>query len=209
MDQLQIDVHVPEGDVDRITRGQAVEVKGPGADEGLALSGRVEAVHLTPNSEHGAVFYKAIVDVKNERDAATRAWQLRPGMTANVDVQVRVHDSVWMMPAAALTFQLDPVAQTEAARAKLMRWQERKDRDGWRPVWTAGADGKPWPIFVRTGGRDAKGETGVQSADFTEVLEWDSEMQPIAPRDDKAYPKVITAAPPPKPSWFVLPKIKL
>ena len=62
---------------------------------------------------------------------------------------------------------------------------------------------------ARTGGRDAKGETGVQSADYTEVLEWDAEVQPIPPRDERAYPQVITAAPPPKPSWFVLPKIKL
>jgi HlyD family secretion protein len=209
MDQLQIDVHVPEGDVTRIRRGQTAEVKGPGADDAAALSGRVEAVHLTPSSERGAVFYEAVVGVRNDRDSATRAWRLRPGMTANVDVQVRVHDPVWKMPASALTFQPDPAAQTEAARAKLARWQEMKDRDWWRPVWVLGADRKPQPIFVRTGGRDAKGETGVQSADYTEVLEWDAEVQPIPPRDERAYPQVITAAPPPKPSWFVLPKIKL
>ncbi len=208
MDQLQIDVHVPEGDVERIARGQAVTVKGPGADDGPTLAGRVEAVHLTPSSEHGAVFYKAVVGVRNDRDPVTRAWRLRPGMTANVDVQVRVHDAVWKMPAAALSFPLDPVGQTEMARAKLARWQEMKDRDWWRPVWTPGADGKPWPIFVRTGGRDAKGESGVQSADFTEVLEWDPEIQPVPPRDG-AVPQVITAAPAPKPAWFVLPKIKL
>ena len=208
LDRMQVEVQVAEGDVAKIARDLTADVKGPGGDAGPAFEGRVEDVRLTPISEHGAVFYRAVVGVRNERDAATHEWRLRPGMTADVDVLLRVHDPGWKMPAAALTFQLDPSAQTDAAKAKLARWQSMKDHDQWRPVWVIGADRKPQPIFVRTGGRDAKGQTGVQTAEFSEVLEWDPEFQPN-PADSNAYPRVIIAAPPPKRSFFSMPKVKL
>ena len=108
--------------------------EGTGRRPGPAFEGRVEEVRLTPINEHGAVFYRALVGVRNERDAATHEWRLRPGMTADVDVLLRVHDPVWKVPAAALTFQLDPVAQTEAAKAKLGAGRRERPRR-WRPVW--------------------------------------------------------------------------
>jgi HlyD family secretion protein len=209
LDQLQIEVQVAESDVGRIARGQAAEVKGPGADAGPKFAGRVEEVRLTPTTEHGAVFYKAVVAVRNERDAATNVWRLRPGMTADVDVVLRVHDSVWTIPAAALTFQVDPSEQTAAAKAKLAHWQAMKDHDQWRPVWVLGADRKPQPILVRTGGRDAHGETGVQTAESSEALEWDPEVRPPDPADPGGYPKLIIAAPAAKRAFFSLPKVKL
>ncbi len=209
LDQMQVEVQVAEADVAKIARGQTADVKGPGGDSGPAFEGHVEEVRLAPISERGAVFYRALVGVRNERDAATHEWRLRPGMTADVDVLLRVHDPVWKVPAAALTFQLDPSAQTEAAKTKLARWQTMKDHDQWRPVWVIGADRKPWPIFVRTGGRDDRGETGVQTAEFSEVLEWDPDLQPLNPADPNTYPHVIIAAPPPKRSFFSMPKVKL
>jgi HlyD family secretion protein len=211
LEQMQVELQVSEGDVAKIARGQTADVMGPGSDPGPAFAGRVEDVRLTPISEHGAVFYKAVIAVQNERDPATHDWRLRPGMTANVDVLLRVHDSVWKVPAAALSFQFDPVLQSEAAKAKLARWQAMKDHDQWRPVWTPGAgpDRRPWPILVRIGGRDARGETGVQTAEFSEVLEWDPEMQPPDPKDEGTYPQVIIAAPQPKRSFFTMPKVKL
>ena len=209
LEQLQIDVQVAEGDVGRVARGQDADVKGPAGDDEPAFAGRVADVRLTPSSEHGAVFYKAVVEVRNERDAATHEWRLRPGMTANVDIRLRVHDPVWKMPAAALTFQPDPAALTDAARAKLARWQEMKNHEWWRPAWAPGADHKPWPVFVRTGGRNAQGETGIQTAEYTEVLEWDPETHAPAPDGEAPYARFIIAAPPPPRSFFSLPKIKL
>lgn len=209
LDRMRIEVQVAEGDVDRIARGQMAEVKGPGADEGPTFPGQVEDMHLTPISEHGAVFYKAVVEVQNQRDPVTRDWRLRPGMTADVDVLVRVHEPVWKMPAAALTFQVEQAIQSEAARAKLARQQTVKNHEWWRPVWILGAGGKPWPIFVRTGGRDARGDLGVQTAEFSEVLEWDPEIELPDPANHAAYPKFIIAAPPAKRSLFTLPKVKL
>ncbi len=209
LDQMQVEVQVAEADVSKVARGQSADVRGPGGDSGPTFEGRVEEVRLTPIGERGAVFYRAVVGVRNERDAATHEWRLRPGMTADVDVLLRVHDPVWKVPAAALTFQLDPSAQTDAAKAKLARWQSMKDHDLWQPAWVIGADRKPWPIFVRIGGRDAQGETGVQTAEFSEVLEWDPDLTPPNPADPNTYPRVIIAAPPPKRSFFTLPKVKL
>lgn len=209
LEQMRIDVQVAEGDVGRVTRGQTAEVKGPGGDDRPAFAGRVEDVRLTPSAEHGAVFYTVVVGVRNERDADTHDWRLRPGMTANVDILLRVHEAVWKMPVAALTFQPDPSLQSDAARAKLARWQQRKDAESWRTVWVLGADRKPWPLFVRTGGRDARGQTGIQTTEYSEVLEWDPDVPSPSADDEASYPRVVIAAPPPKRSFFTPPKIKL
>lgn len=75
-------------------------------------------------------------------------------------------------------------------------------------MWVLGADRKPWPLFVRTGGRDAQGQTGIQTAEYSEVLEWDPEVRPPSADDEASYPRVVIAAPPPKRSFFTLPKIK-
>ena len=209
LEQMRIDVQVAEGDVGRVTRGQTAEVKGPGGDDRPAFAGRVEDVRLTPSAEHGAVFYTVVVGVRNERDADTHDWRLRPGMTANVDILLRVHEAVWKMPVAALTFQPDPSLQSDAARAKLARWQQRKDAESWRTVWVLGADRKPWPLFVRTGGRDARGQTGIQTTEYSEVLEWDPDVPSPSADDEASYPRVVIAAPTPKRSFFTPPKIKL
>ena len=209
LDHMRVEVQVAEGDVDKVVHGQTADVKGPGDESAPHFAGRVEEVRLTPTGEHGAVFYRAVVDVENQRDAASHDWRLRPGMTADVDVLLRLHDPVWKMPAAALTFQLDPSTQTEAARARLARWQAMKDRDQWRPVWVLGGDRKPRPILVRTDGRNAEGQTGVQTAEYSEVLQWDPEIQPPDAKDANTYPQVIIAAPPPKRSFFTMPKLKL
>ena len=78
LDQMQVDVQVAEADVAKVARGQSADVKGPGGDSGPTFEGHVEEVRLAPINEHGAVFYRALVGVRNERDAATHQWRLRP-----------------------------------------------------------------------------------------------------------------------------------
>src|SRR4029077_20004490 len=92
------------------------------SDQEPTFAGKVEDIRLVPISDHGAVYYKVIIDVRNERNAATGDWHLRPGLTANVDILRRAHEGVWKLPAAALSFQLEG-APTAAAQAKLQRWQ--------------------------------------------------------------------------------------
>ena len=66
-----------------------------------------------------------------------------------------------------------------------------------------GPENKPWPVFVRVGGTNAKGEPGLQDAQYTEVLEWGPELKPQPDPANKAtYPRVIIGLPPPKKSGF-------
>jgi HlyD family secretion protein len=206
LDRVQVVALVAEADVTKVARGMAARFTLSGAAEGEpAFPGKVEDVRFTPAADHGAVFYKVVIDARNERDPATGEWKLRPGQTVSVDVVRRTHDPVWKLPAAALTFQPDEAVQTAAARERLRRWQARPDRDRWRPVWVEGPDRLPWPVLARVGGPE-----GIQDGQFAEVLEWDPELAPVpVPGDPATYPRPITGMTAPPKGWFEAPKIKL
>jgi HlyD family secretion protein len=204
--RMQVLTQVAEGDVGRVRRGQRADftVSAYGGD--VLFTGKVADLRLLPTSDHGAIFYRVVIDVANRKDPASGDWQLRPGMTASVDVVVRRHDDVWKVPITAVNFQLAEEYQTDAARAKLAQWQGRKDAEQWKAVWTVGAGGKPWPVFVRLGGSNGKGDTAIHDAQFDEVLEWDPELSSL---DPKAPPQFIIGAPPPsKGGLFKLPPVK-
>jgi HlyD family secretion protein len=210
LDQMQVVAQVGEGDVSKVRRGMSARFTVSGAGEcDPAYHGEVDDIRLTPTSEHGAVYYRVVINARNERAPATGDWMLRPGLTASVDVIRRTHEAVWKLPTAALNFQPPPSLETEAARARLHRWQDVKNRNHWQVAWVRGSDRKPWPVFVRTGGRNANGETGIQDDQFTEVLEWDPELRPAPdPRDPEPL-QVITGIPAAKKtSLFNLPNVK-
>ena len=95
-------------------------------------------------------------------------------------------------------------------RAKLAAWQTRPDFAQWKTVWTLGADGKPQPLFVRVGGKNRDGETGIQDSQSSEVLEWDPELSPRPDaRDKTTYPRLLIGMPSAKKGGlFNPPKIK-
>jgi HlyD family secretion protein len=206
LERVQVTALVAEADVLKVTRGLRARFTPGGAPEGEpAFAGKVEEVRLTPATEHGAVFYKAIIDARNERDPATGEWKLRAGQTVSVEIIRRVHEHAWKLPAAALTFQPDESVQSEAARARLHRWQSRPDRDRWRVVWVEGPDHLPWPLFARVGGGD-----GIQDGAFCEVLEWDPEASPVPdPRDPATYPRPILGMTAPRKGLFEPSRLKL
>jgi HlyD family secretion protein len=209
LERMQVDAQVAEGDINKVMRGQRVEFTVSGnSDQEPTFAGKVEDIRLVPISDHGAVYYKVVIDVRNERNALTGDWYLRPGLTANVDILRRAHEGVWKVPAAALSVQLE-VAPTAAAQAKLQRWQARADRTSWRPVWVLGADRKPWPLFVRVDNRPDE-QSGIQETLATEVLEWDPEVaSTLNSKDPATFPRVITSMPASKTNGlFNAPKIK-
>jgi HlyD family secretion protein len=206
LNQMRVKAQVGEGDIDKVRRGMAVRFTLSGAGEDARkYPGQVADIHLVPTSEHGAVYYQVLIDAPNERDR-TGDWVLRPGQTASVDIIRRTHPTTWKLPTAALNFEPPAAQLKEAARAKLARAGELPDRDQWQTVWTVGADHRPWPVFVRTGGKNAQGETGIQDGQFTEVLEWDAESKPDA--NAPSAMQVITEMPPPKKSFFSIPNIR-
>jgi len=201
LQRMEVQAQVAEGDVNKVVRGQQVEFTVAGNDDQEpTFAGKVQDVRMVPISDHGAVYYKVVIDVQNQRNA-NGEWYLRPGQTANVEIVRRVHEAVWKMPGSALNFQLDGTP-TAASQSKLQQWQEKPDRALWRPVWVLGTDGKPWPIFVRVDARPGE-KQGVQETLATEVLEWDPELAPAPnPKDSTTYPQVITSAPSNKSGGF-------
>lgn len=197
LSKLQVHAQVGEGDVAKIHVGQRATftVYAYSDSDIPVFKGTVRQIGQMPTNVQGAVFYDVVLDTHNRRDPRTQEWMLRLGMTATVDVIHNEHPETWKMPMAALNFQLDEHYQSDAAKAKIKSWEGRPGADQWQHVWVL-KDKKPWPIFVRTGGRNAQGEAGISDGKFKEVLEWDSELQPPPEaKDPHTFPRVIISAP--------------
>jgi HlyD family secretion protein len=218
--RMQVNAQVAEADISKVRVGlPATFTVQAYSDSNEDFHGKVESIREMPTSAApsvvaaagGAVFYGTIIDVTNRRLPGSKdEWMLRPGMTATVDIRRRQHDNVWKVPAAAAGFQLDEYFQTPQAKQKLAELQKRQDRDDWKWVWVF-KDKKPWPIFVRTGGKNAAGESGIADGQSYEVLEWDPQLEPTPSANKPAsVPQVIIAAPPAhKPGFFESNKLKL
>jgi hypothetical protein len=207
---MHVHAQVSENDIGKVRSGLPASFTVYAyTDEEARFSGRILEIRQ-PSNVHGAVFYDTVIDVANRRDPKTGEWQLRPGMTAAVDIVLRKHTDAWKVPTAALSLQLDEPYQTEAARAKLTQWQTRKDREDWKPVWILDSQGKPWPTLVRIGGRNAAGENGIEDGQYVEVLEWDPQLEPKPnPTARATYPQLITGAPVVKKRGFIEPNVKV
>lgn len=216
--RVRLHTQVAESDIGRVRVGQKVRFTVYAySDNEYHPEGTVVEIREMPTTTasavaQSAIYYDVIVDVKNEPrgpetdpsapatgKASGRGWKLMPGMTANVDIILRVEHDVWKMPTAALGLQLDEHYQTERARQKLNQWENKESKNQWKAVWIVGPDHRPWPIFVRLMG--SGNEPALSDAKFQEVLEWDPELHPVPdPKDRATWPKVITAAPPVKKS---------
>jgi HlyD family secretion protein len=207
---MYVHTQVSENDIGKVRQGLlATFTVYAYTEEEARFTGKVLEIRQ-PSNVHGAVFYDTVIEVANKRDPKTGEWALRPGMTAAVDIILRKHTNVWKLPIAALSLQLDEHYQTEAARAKLAEWQNRGDRDGWKPVWILDPQRKPWPIFVRIGGRDATAETGIEDGQTVEVFDWDPQLDPKPdPKDRTTYPQFITGAPAFKKRGLIEPNVKV
>jgi multidrug efflux pump subunit AcrA (membrane-fusion protein) len=166
LSEVEIRAQIAEADVSKVQAGQlAIFSVYPYADANIKFEGRVKQVDNLATTYQGAVFYNAVIQVVNRREAPTREswlrvggvfgstplqpcaglpwvylreeepWMLRPSMTATVDIVRRRHADVWKLPVEALSLQLDEPYQTAAARDKLKRWAERSDADDWKYVW--------------------------------------------------------------------------
>ncbi len=201
--RMRVKALVGEGDIDKVRRGMGVRfsVSG-GGEDARKFTGTVEDIYLMPRQEHGAVSFEVLIDVRNEPISDGEDWKLRPGLTASVDIIRRTHRGVWKVPTAALNFEPRADHITPDAHAKLDRRNDLREPSQWQTVWTVDDKGKPWPLFVRTGGKGAHGETGIQDDQSTEVLEWESDVK------EPASLRVITAEPPPPKPLFSVPNIK-
>ena len=141
LSRMRVNASIDEGDIGRIEAGQQVTFKVD-AYPGELFRGTVSQVRLQPVTEQNVVSYVTIIDVPNPD------MKLKPGMTANVTVEVARVDEVLKVPSSALRF--------------------RPGRDGSR-VWVIGEAG-PRPFPVNAGISDGA-TTAVLDGELREGME--------------------------------------
>src|SRR3954454_6894608 len=96
--RMQVNASVDEGDIGQIQPGQQVTFQVD-AYRDEVFSGAVRQVRLDPVVEQNVVSYVTVIDVPNPE------LKLRPGMTANVTIEVARADRALRVPNAALRFR--------------------------------------------------------------------------------------------------------
>jgi HlyD family secretion protein len=96
--QMQVNARVDESDIGRIQPGQQVEFRVD-AHPDDTFAGTVKQVRLEPVIEQNVVSYVTVIDVPNPE------LKLKPGMTANVTIEIARADDILRVPNAALRFR--------------------------------------------------------------------------------------------------------
>jgi len=128
---MQVSASIDESDIGRVEPGQQVRFTVD-AYPRQAFHGRVSQVRLQPVVESNVVSYVTIIDVANPD------LMLKPGMTANVAIDVSRADDVLRVPTSALRFR--PAGDEPAAAAS-----NEAPR-----IWVL-RDGRPQPVAVTPG----------------------------------------------------------
>jgi HlyD family secretion protein len=96
--EMQVNTSIDESDLGNIRDDQAVTFRVD-AYPTKTFTGRVTQVRLDPVVSQNVVTYAAIISAPNP------ALELKPGMTANVTIEVTRRDDVLRVPSAALRFR--------------------------------------------------------------------------------------------------------
>ena len=96
--KMQVNANIDETDVGRMRPGQDVNftVDAYPTD---TFRGTVKQVRLNPTTVQNVVTYSTVIDVPNPE------LKLKPGMTANVTIQIARRDNVLRIPNAAIRFR--------------------------------------------------------------------------------------------------------
>jgi Barrel-sandwich domain of CusB or HlyD membrane-fusion len=104
--KMQVNANIDEADVGRMRPGQVVTFRVD-AFPNETFTGAVEQVRLQPTTVQNVVTYQTVINVPNEQ------LKLKPGMTANVSIEINRKTNVLRIPAAATRFR--PSAEVFAA----------------------------------------------------------------------------------------------
>lgn len=96
--QMQVETRIDEADIGRVHVGLPVEFSVDAFPD-VTFRGTVSQVRLEPVTDQNVVTYTTVIQTRNDD------LQLRPGMTANVTVQVESRTGVLEVPNAALRFR--------------------------------------------------------------------------------------------------------
>lgn len=98
LEDMKIDVNVPESDVGQLKEGMDVTFTVD-SHPGREFEGKLQSININPNSSNIVVTYSAVVTLKNPERI------LFPGMTAYVSVTLEERKNVLKVPATAFRFQ--------------------------------------------------------------------------------------------------------
>jgi HlyD family secretion protein len=104
--KMQINANIDEADVGTMRTGQHVTFRVD-AFPTETFVGTVQQVRLQPTTVQNVVTYQTVINVPNEQ------FKLKPGMTANVTIEITRKTNVLRMPLAASRFR--PTAEIFAA----------------------------------------------------------------------------------------------
>jgi HlyD family secretion protein len=156
--KMQIEVSVDEADISRIRLDQNVTFTVDAYPE-LQFRGKVVQIRSAPIIVQNVVTYVVVVNVDNSE------LKLKPGMTANVTLEVAKKDDVLKIPPAALRFKPRTVDKKSAAVS------EKKTGGGQAPA--GGRKGGSQQVFVLKEGLPAAVpvKTGIASSASIELVE--------------------------------------
>jgi HlyD family secretion protein len=103
LSDMQLSASIDESDIGKIRPGQRVTFQVD-AYPGRQFAGAVSQVRLQPTVVQNVTTYNVMIDVPNPN------LELKPGMTANVNIEIASRDDVVRVPNAALRFR--PTAAT-------------------------------------------------------------------------------------------------
>ena len=98
---MQVSASIDEADIGRIAQGQPVTFRVD-AYPTQTFRGTVSQVRLEPKTDQNVVSYTTMIDVPNQD------LKLKPGMTANVTVQIAMNEDVLRVPNGSLRFSPTP-----------------------------------------------------------------------------------------------------
>ena len=141
--KMQVDTNVDESDIGRAALGQTVSFTVDAYPE-KTFTGEVAQVRNSPIVTQNVVTYNVVVRVDN------RELLLKPGMTANVSIEVKKFKDVLKIPNAALRYR--PTVKGAEAESPGKRPVNGKGKEaGGQRVYLLGKDGKPVPVHVKPG----------------------------------------------------------
>jgi HlyD family secretion protein len=186
--EMQVNARVAESDIGRIETGQVVTFRVD-AYPGRTFAGTVSLVRLDPIIEQNVVSYVTSVDVPNPQ------LRLKPGMTANVTIEIERASNVLRVPNAATRVRPSPelfAALGQAPPSGTGPAEEWADDEQGGPgglrgtaaatrrveVWTL-RSGRLEPIVVRLGPTDAR-HAAVLDGELAEGVEVVTAIQAAA-----------------------------
>lgn len=131
---LTVNARVDEADISRVAVGQSATLTFD-ALAGEVVQGRVVEIRKNAQNTQGVITYIVVISTEG-------APRLLPGMTAQVQIVTASRDNTLRIDRSALTFT-PPGIDAAAVPANSER------------VWRLNSEGRPRPILVKTGLKDA------------------------------------------------------